>query len=95
MIVNIPGQLREFTGGADRVFLDATGPTLADALAALWARYPALRDRVTTEQGEIREHINIFVGHEMILYTGGLMTPVSTDSELSIIPAISGGSAGC
>jgi adenylyltransferase/sulfurtransferase len=93
MIVNIPGPLREFTAGADRVAIDARGPTVADALTALWARYPGLRDRVTTEQGQIREHINIFVGNELIRYTGGLTTRVSADSEISIVPAISGGSA--
>ena len=65
--------------------------TVADALAALWILYPGVRDRIATEQGQIREHINLFVGEEDIRYTGGLMTSISTGSHISIVPAISGG----
>ena len=51
-----------------------------------------MRDRVVTEQGQVREHINIFLGHEDIRYTGGLATRVPPGAEISIVPAISGGS---
>ena len=44
-----------------------------------------------TEQGGVRQHINIFVGEENIRYTGGLATPVSPESVISIVPAVSGG----
>jgi len=47
-----------------------------DALAALCVRYPGVRDRVFTEQEQVREHINLFVGEEDVRYTGGLMTAV-------------------
>jgi PPOX class probable F420-dependent enzyme len=50
-----------------------------------------MRDRVVTEQGQVREHINIFVGKENIRYTGGLATPVPPGAEISIVPAVSGG----
>ena len=88
---HIPGALREFTGGHSRVEIEAAPATVADALAALWILYPGVRDRIATEQGQIREHINIFVGDEHIRYTGGIMTPVSAVSQISIVPAISGG----
>ena len=65
--------------------------TLGDALSALWILYPGLRDRVATEQGEIREHINIFVSDDDVRFTGGLTTRISVGSEISIVPAISGG----
>jgi molybdopterin converting factor small subunit len=57
----------------------------------LWILYPGIRDRVATEQGLVREHINIFVGEENIRYTGGLATPVPSGAEISIVPAVSGG----
>jgi molybdopterin converting factor small subunit len=50
-----------------------------------------MRDRVVTEQGEIRPHINIFVGEENIRYTGGLATRVTAEAVISIVPAVSGG----
>jgi hypothetical protein len=35
--------------------------------------------------------VNVFVGDENIRYTGGLATPLSGDTEVAIIPAVSGG----
>jgi molybdopterin converting factor small subunit len=64
---------------------------VADALAALWKLYPGVRDRIATEQGQIRQHINIFIGNENVRYTGGLASPISPGCEISIVPAVSGG----
>ena len=88
---HIPGALREFTGGRSQVEIEHPGTTLADALAALWTLYPGVRDRIATEQGQVREHINIFIEDENVRYTGGLASPVSPGSEISIINAVSGG----
>src|SRR6266571_7039645 len=88
---HIPGVLREFTAGRSKVEIAQSPTTLADALSALWALYPGVRDRVITEQGQVREHINIFIGDEHVRYTGGLASPVSSGSEISIVPAVSGG----
>lgn len=87
----IPGPLRDFTSGQSRVEIADTPRTLGDALSILWTLYPGLRDRVATEQGQVRDHINIFVGKENMRYTGGLATPVPPGAEISIIPAVSGG----
>lgn len=87
----IPAFLRSFTGGRARVELAARPATVGEALEALWARHPGVRDRVLTEQGQVRPHVNIFVGRDSIRYTGGLATPVSPGAEISIVPAVSGG----
>jgi molybdopterin converting factor small subunit len=88
---HIPGPLREFTEGRSSVTVEQSPVTLAEALAALWGLYPALRDRLTTEQGEMREHVSIFVGDQDVRYTGGLRSPLPPGSEILIVPAISGG----
>ncbi|PYU96314.1 MAG: molybdopterin synthase sulfur carrier subunit [Acidobacteria bacterium] len=88
---HIPGPLRSFAGGRSQVELEASAATLSEALQALWVACPGIRDRVVTEQGQIREHINIFVGKEDVRYTGGLATPIPPGTEISIVPAISGG----
>jgi molybdopterin converting factor small subunit len=87
----IPGPLRSLTGGRSRVELQPCGRTLHDALEALFTTHPALRDRVLTARGEIREHVNVFVGKNEARSMGGLATPVADGTEISIIPAISGG----
>jgi molybdopterin converting factor small subunit len=92
---HIPGPLRPFTGGLAEVHvagIEAGAPaTLRDALQTLWDIYPGLRDRIATEQGLIREHINLFVGNENVRYTGALTTPLQDGAVISIVPAISGG----
>lgn len=91
MIFHIPGPLREFTAGHSQVTIEQSPTTLAEALTVLWTLYPGVRDRVVTEQGHVREHINIFIGDENVRYTGGLASRVSSGSEISIVPAVSGG----
>ena len=87
----IPAALREFTDGRSTVKLEGSGATLGEALSVLWNAYPGVRDRVLNEQDQVRQHINIFVGNENIRYTGGLTTRVPNHSEISIVPAVSGG----
>lgn len=89
----IPTPLRPFAGGRNRIDVElARGPvSLGDALAALGAVAPGVRDRVLTERGEVRPHVNLFVGTESCRWTGGLETPVADGTEIAILPAISGG----
>ena len=86
----IPGYLRQYTDGAGRVETESA-PTVGEALARLWSAQPGVRDRVVDEQGQVRPHVNVFVGTESIRFTGGLSTPVKDGSEISIVPAVSGG----
>jgi molybdopterin converting factor small subunit len=87
----IPGPLRGFAGGCSEVRLDESPGDVGHALAGLWALAPALRDRILDEQGQIRQHVNLFVGTESIRFTGGLATPVTDGTAIMIVPAVSGG----
>ena len=87
----IPGALREFTGHREEVRLDGAPGSLATALVWLWRECPALRDRVLSERGEVRPHVNIFIDGENFRWLGGLDAPVREGSEILLLPAISGG----
>ena len=89
--VYIPAPLREFSEGQSKVEIEESPATLAGALAALWILFPGLRDRIATEQGEIRQHINIFIGDDDVRFTGGLASRVPAGAEISIVPSITGG----
>jgi molybdopterin converting factor small subunit len=93
MTVNvwIPEQLRPLTGGRSHVQVETAGGSLRDALEGLFAAHPGIRDRVVTERGEVRQHVNVFVGKTDVRATGGLATSLANGTEISIIPAISGG----
>jgi molybdopterin converting factor small subunit len=92
VIVHLPGSLVSVAGGAIR--LGSSPEKVKEALEALWRIDPGLQNRVLTEQGTLRPHVNVFVGSESIRYTGGLETPLDPDSEIFIIPAVSGGASG-
>lgn len=87
----ISGPLRELAGNRAEIRVDGKADSLSDALSLLWAEYPSFRDRVVTELGEVRQHINIFVDGESIRYSGGFGTPVRDGAEIVILPALSGG----
>ena len=91
VVVEIPSQLREFTRGRYEVRLAGAPRRVADALAMLWKECPGLQDRVMNERGEVRAHVNIFVGTENIRFLHGLDTALGADAELIILPAVSGG----
>lgn len=94
LVFVIPGALREFSGGRAEVLVepgDTPPRTAAAALALLWAECPGARDRVVTERGDVRTHINIFVDGENIRGAGGLAAPVGENAEIIILPAVSGG----
>jgi molybdopterin converting factor small subunit len=87
----IPGALREFSGGRAEVRVEGAPASVAAALALLWQACPGARDRVMTERGDVRVHVNIFVDGVNIRHAGGLDAPVGDDAEIIILPAVSGG----
>ena len=87
----LPGPLRELAVNRGEVRIDGAAGSVSDALSLLWNECPALRDRVVTELGELRPHINIFVDGESIRYSGGFDTALRDGAEIFILPALSGG----
>ena len=51
----------------------------------------SLHDPRLTEQGELRRHVNVFVGDESIKFIDGLETRVTDGTIITIVPAVSGG----
>ena len=89
----ISGYLTEFTGGHAEIELDGSPATVGDALGQLWSAHAGLRDRVLTEQGDVRPHVNVFVNSETVPRDRVLQTALSGDGEICIMPAVSGGLA--
>jgi molybdopterin converting factor small subunit len=77
--------------GRRTIELDSSPASLREALEDLFTLYPGLRDRIITEQGSIREHVNLFIGREDVRYLDGLETKLGSGSEILIVPAVSGG----
>lgn len=88
--VRIPTPLRKFTGGAESV--TASGATVAAIVQDVDARHPGLKERICDEAGKVRRFVNLYVNGEDIRFLSSLETPVKDGDEISIVPAIAGGS---
>ncbi len=89
VIVRVPTQLRQLTGGAGEVPVEAT--TVGEALRALDELYPGLAERLFDGDGALRRFVNVFVADEDIRFASGLETPVAPTQTVSIVPAVAGG----
>ncbi len=87
----IPAPLRRLTNGAARVEVPAS--SVAELLDRLEARYPGVRSYLLDEHGALRAYVNVFVNATEIRSLAGLQTPLAAGDEVSIIPAMAGGSA--
>lgn len=77
----------------DRRVAVEPGPdaTVGDALDALLADRPALRERVLDDDGTLRDHVNVLRNGENVMLGEGLATAASEDDELALFPPVSGG----
>jgi len=90
--VRISSPLRRFAGGAREFQVEAA--TVGDLIRVIEADHPGFAAKVIDDQGQLRRFINIYVNQEDIRFAGGLATPLKDGDEVSIIPAIAGGSGG-
>ena len=88
--VKIPTQLRAVTDG--EVEVEVEGETVGEALDAVFDAHTDLRERIT-EDGTLRRFVNVFVSGEDIRFQDGLETPLADGDEVTILPAVAGGSS--
>ncbi len=87
--VRIPTQLRNLSGGASEVPVEAG--TVAEALKALDGAHAGFAERLFDEKGELRRFVNVFVADEDIRFLQGIDTAVTDGQVVSIVPAVAGG----
>jgi len=89
--VYIPTPFRRATNNQDRLSFEASDvEALLDELEESFA---ALKGLVRNDRGEVHDHVNIYVNNEGIESLQGLATPLKDGDEVSIIPALAGGSS--
>jgi MoaD family protein len=87
--VSIPTILRTHTGGEKAV--DAKGDTLADVIDDLEANHSGIKGRLVKD-GNLHRFVNVYVNDEDVRFAGGLQTSVSDGDNVTILPAVAGGS---
>lgn len=87
--IRIPTILRPYTGGEKSV--QASGSTLAELVADLDHRFPGMGERLL-EDGKLRRFINVYLNDEDVRFIGSLDALISSGDNLTILPAVAGGS---
>ncbi|WP_135823908.1 ubiquitin-like small modifier protein 1 [Halorussus ruber] len=82
--------LAEVAGGKEIEVEAEPGETVGDALSALVAEHPDLKDRIY-EEGDLREHINVLRNGTNVHTEEGLETELQSGDELALFPPVSGG----
>lgn len=67
-----------------------SGP-LRELLESLGNQYPALKEQVFNEDGELHKFVNVYVNDEDVRYLEGLETKVAEGDVVAILPAVAGG----
>ena len=77
------------TGGKGEV--EEKGGSIGELIENLNSSHPGLKERLCDEKGEVRRFVNIYVNEEDIRFLTGKETPLKDGDEVSIVPAIAGG----
>ncbi len=89
--VLIPTPLRQYTANQDAIEVQAQD--VREALGALVGRYDGLRRHLYTDEGHLRNFVNVYLNEEDIRYLQKEATPVKDGDTIAIVPSIAGGSS--
>ncbi len=87
--VRIPTPLMKLTNNQAEV--EAEGTTIEEMFNNLESQFGGIKERICEENGSPRRFINIYVNEEDIRFLDGEKTAIKDGDEVSIIPAIAGG----
>lgn len=88
--VRIPTPLQKLTNNQSEVQCDAKN--IDELLASLEKQYPGIKERICDAEGKLRRFVNVYVNEEDIRFLQGQETALKAGDDISIIPAIAGGS---
>ena len=87
--VRIPTPLMKLTDNQAEV--SAEGGSISEVINNLENQFNGIKERICEENGSPRRFINIYINEEDIRFLEGENTTVKDGDEISIIPAIAGG----
>ena len=88
-IVHIPSVLRPNVGGVKS--LEVEGESIRSVVNGLIERHPSLGGQLLTDAGDLNRFVNVYVNGQDVRYLSGLDTPVTSEDEVRLLPAMAGG----
>lgn len=71
--------------------VEVSSGTVAEALQAVFEQNPRIRSYIVDDQGQLRQHVVVFVGGDLIGDRIRLTDPVSVNQDIFVMQALSGG----
>ena len=90
VVVRIPTVLRPAVGGATTVSVE--GSTIGEILTQLTTTYPGVKGQLLNDDGTLHRFLNVYVNDDDVRYLGGTEAPVADNDEVTLLPAVAGGS---
>jgi molybdopterin synthase sulfur carrier subunit len=90
--LELPSVLADVAGGRRSlaVELHGTDPTVGDLLDLVAGVHPQL-ERLRTESGQLRRHVNVYADGADVRGAGGTATVLGQDAVVMILPSVAGG----
>lgn len=92
MKVSFYATLRQIVGAKTVEFPFPHAVTVRQLLDGMIERFPALRNELLNEQGELYQHVHIFVnGRDASFLEQGMDTILDPEATVGVFPAVGGG----
>lgn len=88
-VLRIPTVLRPAMGGASVIVVE--GSTVGEVLLKLTTTYPAIKGQLLNDDGTLHRFLNVYVNDDDVRYLGGIEASISSDDEITLLPAVAGG----
>lgn len=75
----------------DAPSMTVRGETVAAVFEQVFSAFPELRGYLLDDQGRLRRHVAVFIDGRRMKDTRALTDAVSSDSEVCVVQALSGG----
>ena len=70
---------------------DVTAATVRGALDEVFTEHPLLQRYLLDDQGQLRQHVNVFINEELARDRRGLSDAIADGNRVHVLQAVSGG----
>lgn len=87
--ISFTSALKRFYPNLENQKIEAS--SVRELVEQLDLKYPGLKDYLVDEQGQLRKHVNIYIGEDLVQDRQKLKDPLTANDEILIFQALSGG----
>jgi molybdopterin synthase sulfur carrier subunit len=67
------------------------GSTVGEVLDHLTTNHPDVKNQLLNSDGSLHRFLNVYVNDDDVRYIGGVDAPVTNGDEITLLPAVAGG----